>query len=161
FILGPHYGTIYRRAGLIALHSSLSEYYGGDLRTNTVTIIGATLDLQEKDYKPSMQHLYVVDQRRFDAKLNFETLRKVCFTGHHRVQVYEEIELPVPNGQSVKAKNIVGVLLVKQCLLLDPGDAVPVRSLPLHKVPFVAQNEPLLGILDKFQEGRSHMTIVT
>ncbi len=48
-----------------------------------------------------------------------------------------------------------------QCLLLDPGDAVPVRSLPLHKVPFVAQNEPLLGILDKFQEGRSHMAIVT
>jgi metal transporter CNNM len=36
-----------------------------------------------------------------------------------------------------------------------------VRNLPLHKVPFVAQNEPLLGILDKFQEGRSHMAIVT
>jgi metal transporter CNNM len=36
-----------------------------------------------------------------------------------------------------------------------------VRSLPLHKVPLVAQNEPLLGILDKFQEGRSHMAIVT
>ena len=32
---------------LIALHSSLGEY-GGDLRTDTVTIIGATLDLQEK-----------------------------------------------------------------------------------------------------------------
>ena len=48
-----------------------------------------------------------------------------------------------------------------QCLLLDPGDAVPVRNLPLHKVPFVAQNEPLLGILDKFQEGRSHMALVT
>jgi metal transporter CNNM len=36
-----------------------------------------------------------------------------------------------------------------------------VRSLPLHKVPSVARNEPLLGILDKFQEGRSHMAIVT
>jgi hypothetical protein len=32
---------------LIALHSSLGEF-GGDLRTDTVTIIGATLDLQEK-----------------------------------------------------------------------------------------------------------------
>ena len=32
---------------LIALHSSVGEY-GGDLRTDTVTIIGATLDLQEK-----------------------------------------------------------------------------------------------------------------
>jgi hypothetical protein len=32
---------------LIALHSSVGEY-GGDLRSDTVTIIGATLDLQEK-----------------------------------------------------------------------------------------------------------------
>ncbi|KAN0124199.1 DUF21 domain containing protein [Russula decolorans] len=163
FILGPHHGIIYRRAELkelIALHSSLGEY-GGDLRTDTVTIIGATLDLQEKTTSQAMTPIENVFMLSINAKLDFETLRKVCFTGHSRVPVYEEIELPVPNGQSVKAKKIVGVLLVKQCLLLDPGDAVPVRSLPLHKVPFVAQNEPLLGILDKFQEGRSHMAIVT
>jgi metal transporter CNNM len=49
-----------------------------------------------------------------NAKLDFETLRKVCFTGHSRVPVYEEVELPVPDGHSVKAKKIVGVLLVKQ-----------------------------------------------
>jgi hypothetical protein len=67
FTLGPHHGIIYRRAGtispllssschdddpvelkeLIALHSSVGEY-GGDLRSDTITIIGATLDLQEK-----------------------------------------------------------------------------------------------------------------
>ena len=34
------------------------------------------------------------------------------------------------------------------------------RKIPLNKVPFVPNNEPLLGILDKFQEGRSHMAIV-
>lgn len=59
------------------------------------------------------------------------------------------------------SKSVSDTWCSTQCLLLDPGDAVPVRSLPLHKVPFVAQNEPLLGILDKFQEGRSHMAIVT
>ena len=31
----------------------------------------------------------------------------------------------------------------------------------LIKVPFVPNNEPLLGILDKFQQGRSHMAIVS
>jgi len=79
----------------------------------------------------------------------------------------------------------VGILLVKQCVLLDPKgallpypppllrsiyanqnpeyslDAVPLRKLPLNKVPFVPKNMPLLGILDKFQEGRSHMAIVS
>ena len=41
------------------------------------------------------------------------------------------------------------------------ADATPVRKIPLNKVPFVPNNEPLLGILDKFQEGRSHMAIVS
>lgn len=40
-------------------------------------------------------------------------------------------------------------------------DATPLRNIPLNKVPFVPNNEPLLGILDKFQEGRSHMAIVS
>ena len=45
----------------------------------------------------------------------------------------------------------------------DPNcsDAVPLRKLPLNKVPFVPSNESMLGILDKFQEGRSHMAIVS
>jgi metal transporter CNNM len=40
-------------------------------------------------------------------------------------------------------------------------DAVPLRKIPLNKVPFVPNNEPLLGMLDRFQEGRSHMAIVS
>lgn len=40
-------------------------------------------------------------------------------------------------------------------------DATPLRKIPLNKVPFVPNNEPLLGMLDKFQEGRSHMAIVS
>ncbi|KAI0259761.1 hypothetical protein BC834DRAFT_974002 [Gloeopeniophorella convolvens] len=161
--LGPHHGIIYRRAELkelIALHSSVGEY-GGDLRSDTVTIIGATLDLQEKTAMQSMTKIENVFMLSIDAKLDYETLRKVCLTGHSRVPVYEEVDLPTTDGQTVKVKRIVGVLLVKQCVLLDPGDAVPVRSLPLHKVPTIAKNEPLLGVLDVFQEGRSHMAIVS
>lgn len=40
-------------------------------------------------------------------------------------------------------------------------EATPVRKIPLNKVPLVPHNEPLLGILDKFQDGRSHMAIVS
>jgi metal transporter CNNM len=51
FVLGEHHGIIYRRAELkelIALHSA-SATRGGDLKNDTVNIIGATLDLQEKE----------------------------------------------------------------------------------------------------------------
>lgn len=41
------------------------------------------------------------------------------------------------------------------------ADAVPLRSIPLNSILFVPQNESLLGILDKFQEGRSHIAIVS
>ncbi|KAI0312944.1 hypothetical protein OF83DRAFT_1176152 [Amylostereum chailletii] len=160
FALGPHHGIIYRRAELkelIALHSSVGEF-GGDLRTDTVNIIGATLDLQEKMARQAMTKIEDVFMLSIDAKLDYETLRKICLTGHSRIPVYEEVELP---NVSEPVKKILGILLVKQCVLLDPKDAVPVRKIPLNKVPAVAQNEPLLGILDRFQEGRSHMAIVS
>lgn len=50
FALGPHHGIIYRRAELkelIAMHSNVGEL-GGDLKMDTVNIIGEVLDLQEK-----------------------------------------------------------------------------------------------------------------
>ncbi|TFY74732.1 hypothetical protein EWM64_g9280 [Hericium alpestre] len=163
YLLGPHHGIIYRRAELkelIAMHSSVGEL-GGDLRSDTVTIIGATLDLQEKTAKQAMTKIEDVFMLSIDAKLDYETLKKVCRTGHSRIPVFEEIEMPDGTGSMIKAKKILGILLVKQCVLLDPNDAVPVRSITLNKVPSVAQNAPLLGILDRFQEGRSHMAIVS
>ncbi|KZT01891.1 DUF21-domain-containing protein [Laetiporus sulphureus 93-53] len=187
FILGQHHGIMYRRAELkelIALHSNAGEL-GGDLKTDTVTIIGGALDLQEKVVKQAMTPIENVFMLSINSRLDYETLREICLTGHSRVPVYEEVEIPAPavvgamsseNGdgltseavsivgsksQMIKAKKVVGILLVKQCVLLDPKDATPVRNIPLNKVPLVPHNESLLGILDKFQEGRSHIAIVS
>jgi hypothetical protein len=65
-----------------------------------------------------------------DAKLDYETLKKICDTGHSRVPVYEEVNVPVSElygtgdggnkTGTTKLKKILGILLVKQCLLLDP-----------------------------------------
>ena len=169
------------------MHSDAGEL-GGDLRRDTVTIIGGALDLQEKVVKQAMTPIENVFMLSIDAKLDFDTLQKICETGHSRVPVYEEVDIPAPmavagtpavretskgagpadaqagasaGAKTIKAKKIIGILLVKQCVLLDPADAMPVRKIPLNKVPIVPHNEPLLGILDKFQEGRSHMAIVS
>ena len=63
-----------------------------------------------------------------ESRLDYQTLRKVCESGHSRVPVYEEIEVPVykdseSRGDATKVKKIVGILLVKQCVLLDPKGA--------------------------------------
>ena len=144
------------------MHSSLSSH-GGDLKTDTVTIIGATLDLQEKVVSQAMTPISDVFMLSIESKLDYELLKTICLTGHSRVPVYEEVDVPATDKPGIvnKAKKIVGILLVKQCVLLDPKDAIPLRKLPLNKVPFVPKNMSLLGILDRFQEGRSHMAIVS
>ncbi|KAI5981520.1 hypothetical protein EDC04DRAFT_2916498 [Pisolithus marmoratus] len=117
------------------MHSSISSL-GGDLKTDTVTIIGATLDLQEK----------VVKQVHLPRVLvAFDLLQSDGF----------QLDYDLLKKYASRVKKIIGILLVKHCVLLDPGDSIPLRKLPLNKVPFVPNNESLLGILDKFQEGRS------
>lgn len=139
---------------LIAMHSSLSSH-GGDLKNDTVTIIGATLDLQEKvvlqvnaitfrcfqllthSFNKAMTPIDEVFMLSIDSKLDYELLKKICMTGHSRVPVYEEVDLPIHDavgnpamgGKVEKAKKIVGILLVKQCVLLDPN------GLPLSPPP--------------------------
>ena len=61
-----------------------------------------------------------------DSKLDYDLLKKIVQTGHSRVPVYEEIEVPVSTSggavteRTQKVKKILGILLVKQCVMLDP-----------------------------------------
>ncbi|THH30294.1 hypothetical protein EUX98_g3887 [Antrodiella citrinella] len=178
FLLGSNHGIMYRRAELkelIALHATTGEL-GGDLNLDTVNIIGATLDLQEKVVRQVMTPISEVFMLSIDSNLDSATMKQIYVTGHSRVPIYEEIDVPVseklesidekttvtdglPSGTK-KVKKIVGILLVKQCLMLDPKEATPLRSLQLHPVFCIHNNLPLLEVLDRFQEGRSHMAIV-
>ena len=105
------------------MHSSTGQH-GGDLNTDTITIIGATLDLQEKVVRQvraalvdsphifhllDMMHLgHDTDQRRLHAlTANWTTRpRKICATGHSVVPVYEEVE--VPTSGVIEARNKAG-----------------------------------------------------
>ena len=86
-----------------------------------------------------------------DSKLDYKTLRKICATGHSRVPVYEEVEVPTSgviearnkagsavatlpssdgkegDGKTMMVKRIVGIFLVKQV-----GDFVPRLNWRMH-----------------------------
>lgn len=124
FILGGHHGIIYRRAELkelVNLHSA-AQLHGGDLDKDTAEIIGHTLDLQEKVARDAMQPIGRVFMLPLSTCLDTETLRTICRMGHSRVPVYEDVEWR-EDGESKRARKIVGVLLVKLCVLLDPDGA--------------------------------------
>ena len=222
--LGPHHGIVYRRSELKELVNMHAATAGrGDLNNDTVTIVGGALDLQEKVVKQAMTPIDNVFMISIDSKLGYETLQQIVSSGHSRIPVYQEIEIPVnrarggsgtltpirggflsalsrkaSNTQSktsiddqrtlegsvatekepspahadsqdsnvaatttIKRKKIIGALLVKQCVLLDPEDETPVRDMVINALPTVPADEPLLNLLNVFQEGRSHLAIVS
>lgn len=216
WVLGPHHGIVYRRAELkelVTMHAA-SGGRGGDLNRDTVMIVGGALDLQEKVVKQAMTPIDQVFMLPFTAKLDYPTLEKIVRSGHSRIPIYQEVEVPISKPHSgtttpkrklsllanfsrrssylgstttaddtkasvtsdkkdevnegesedlhtVIRKKIIGTLLVKSCVLLDPEDAVPVSSMVINALPTVPGDEPLLNILNAFQEGRSHMAIVS
>ncbi|CAO1617431.1 unnamed protein product [Parajaminaea phylloscopi] len=223
--LGAHHGIIYRRAELkelVTMHAT-SGGRGGDLKGDTVMMVGGALDLQEKVVGQAMTPIDKVFMLPFDAKLDYPTLQRIVRSGHSRIPIYQERDVQVqgtPSGANtpskrgakllnaltrrgtsadskqtagaageagafekdgaalsgdatpknatvatatttLKRKNIIGTLLVKSCVLLDPDDAVPVSDMTINALPTVPSDEPLHNVLNAFQEGRSHMAIVT
>ncbi len=57
--------------------------------------------------------------------------------------------------------DIRGFLLVKRLIVLDPEDERPIKTLPLRQPIVVSPNGSLLELINVFQEGRSHMAIVS
>jgi CBS domain containing-hemolysin-like protein len=151
-LLGSHSGMIYRRAELkelVALHQldETGSHRGGDLQPDTVQIVGTALDFQEKSVADAMTpiaNVFMLDLNT--TKLDYEVLGRVLQSGHSRIPVYEEIQ--AEPGSERLSKKIVGVILTKQFILLDPEDAVPLKDLPIHPVPIVCENVPLHTILN-------------
>lgn len=60
-----------------------------------------------------------------DSKLDCNTMKKICMTGHSRVPVYEEVEVAIDaSGRLEKVKKIVGVFLVKHVCTHFPTSSI-------------------------------------
>lgn len=156
-LIGEHTGVIYRPAELkelVNLHARKSQQ-GGDLAEDVVTIIGSAIDLQERVVQDSMTALDNCFMLDIDSQLNYKTMSAILSSGRSRIPVYENIFSPAGTG-----RRIVGALLTKQLILIDPEDGILLREFPLNPLPHVASDMPLLNILNSFQEGRSHLAVV-
>lgn len=169
-ILGENHGMVYRRAELkelIDFHSQQAQH-GGDLSMDAVTVIRGALDLQEKKVKNSMTVLDGVFMLESNSKLDRPTIQKIVESGHSRVPIFEYVddEASVADFRAghysvvERRKNIIGCLLAKNLLLLDPDDEVPLSKVSINHIPSVQDDLPLFDILNIFQEGRSHLAIV-
>eukprot|EP00842_Homolaphlyctis_polyrhiza_P004424 jgi/Hompol1/4983/HPOL_004106-RA len=146
-ILGHKHGVIYRRAEfkeLVALHG---EDKAGTLTKDEVSVLRAVLELRDKSVGDVMTKLDDVFMLPLSATLDLATMKKVC---HSRVPVYD----------SDNRNKVIGVVLVKQLIVFDPADSVPVKAIKIRTLPRVIRETPLFEMLHIFEEGGSHMALV-
>ena len=54
-------------------------------------------------------------------------------------------------------QHILGMLIVKTLIKLNPADNVPITELETHRLPVVQSNLPLYNALNLFQHGNSKL----
>lgn len=150
-ILGEDHGTVYKKSGLktlVTLHKTMGVER---LNQDEVTIISAVLDLKEKSVSHIMTPMDRVYTMSSDLILDEETVEEIFNAGFSRIPIH------LPN----EPFNFIGMLLVRVLISYDPEDALPVAHFPLATLPETAADTSCLNILNYFQEGKSHMIVVS
>ncbi|KAF1318470.1 Duf21 domain-containing protein, partial [Globisporangium splendens] len=120
------------------------------LHVDEVTIIHGALDLTSKTVTEVMVPMKDVFMLEYDTKLDENVMADILASGHSRIPIFREY-----------SSNIVGLLLVKRLIVLDPEDERPIGDLSLRKPIVVNPDESCYAILNEFQKGRSHIAMVT
>ena len=152
-LLGEEHGTTYKKAGLktlVTLHKSLGAA-GEQLNSDEVTIISAVLDLKEKSVGSIMTPMDNVFTMSADTVLDEKTMDIILSAGYSRIPIH------APHNPM----DFVGMLLVKILITYDPQDCKPVREFALATLPETSPETSCLDIVNYFQEGKSHMVLVT
>jgi len=152
-LLGEDHGTTYKKAGLktlVTLHKSLGAA-GEQLNQDEVTIISAVLDLKAKPVGSIMTPMDDVFTMSADTVLDEQTMEVILGAGYSRIPIY------APENPN----NFVGMLLVKILITYDPEDCKRVKDFALATLPETRAETSCLDIVNFFQEGKSHMVLVS
>jgi metal transporter CNNM len=154
WLLGEDHGTVYKKSGLktlVTLHKTLGPSPGDRLNQDEVTIISAVLDLKDKpvgDIMTPMDDVFIMSA---DTVLDEETMDIILSAGYSRIPIHE------PGNE----RNFIGMLLVKILITYDPEDCKRVSEFALATLPETRPETSCLDIVNFFQEGKSHMVLVS
>lgn len=153
-LLGENHGTVYKKSGLktlVTLHKTLGTSPTDRLNEDEVTIISAVLDLKDKAVGDIMTPMEDVFTMSADTVLDEPTMNAILSAGYSRIPIFE------PGNP----QNFVGMLLVKILITYDPEDCTKVGDFALATLPETRPETSCLDIVNFFQEGKSHMVLVS
>jgi metal transporter CNNM len=153
YLLGEDHGTTYKKTGLktlVSLHKSLGNAEER-LNQDEVTIISAVLDLKAKAVGNIMTPMKDVFTMSSDTVLDERMMDNILSAGYSRIPIH------TPDNET----DFVGMLLVKMLITYDPEDAQRVCDFALATLPETRPETSCLDILNFFQQGKSHMVLVS
>ncbi|CAN4079816.1 unnamed protein product [Withania somnifera] len=151
YLLGKGQKALFRRAELrtlVDMHGNKAGK-GGELSNHETNIIAGALQLTEKTARDAMTPIAETFAIDVNANLDRVLINLILEKGHSRVPVYYE-----------QRTNIIGLVLVKNLVTINPSDTVPVKNATIRHIPRVSEAMPLYDILNEFQKGLSHMAVV-
>ncbi|CAI6331958.1 unnamed protein product [Periconia digitata] len=154
YLLGEDHGTTYKKAGLktlVTLHQTMGHNPNERLNEDEVTIISAVLDLKAKPVGNIMTPMDDVFTMSSDTVLDEKMMEVILSAGYSRIPIH------TPDNED----NFVGMLLVKMLITYDPEDALRVSDFALATLPETRPETSCLDIINFFQEGKSHMVLVS
>jgi len=154
WLLGDELGTIYTNRelqNLLEVHTTQ-----GDLPKDSAKIMKGALDFSKLTIANVMTEWQEVFYLYSDINLDFDALERIFKSGHSRVPV---ITRPTRNEGS----QVIGLLFVKDLILLDPEDELPVENIIdtfHHDLKLLDFNADVKTVMSEFLHGRSHLAIV-
>lgn len=149
YILGKETGALYKKAELKEFVTLHGESHGGDLSPDEVKIVQGTLSLHSKSIEKVMTKLERVFMLEKSLFINNTVLQNIAQSGHSRIPIFDK-----------NPENIIGIMLVKNLILLDDSVSTYISDLDLIKAPIMKTNTNLFDAINFFQQGASHLAII-
>lgn len=143
------HGTVYKKPGLktfIELHKTAKQ-----LIDDEATIISSTLDLKDKSLSSIMTSIEHVFTMSTETVVDESIIDHILQQGYSRIPVYA----------SHDSESFTGMLLVRRLIGYNPADRKQVQDFSLVLLPETSASTTCLDILNYFQEGKSHMVLIS
>jgi len=129
------------------------QILSNSIHIDEVTMVEGALSMKVKcamDVYTPLRRVFAIP----DTTLLSESgIVKIHASGFSRIPVYHEKPKKKDNKQA-----IVGVLLTKQLIVINPEEKRPITSMPLYTPLCVGPNTPLVDLVNIFQTGGKGMT---
>jgi len=152
--LGDELGMIYTNRELVNLVEVHTTQ--GELNTESAGIMQGALDFSKLQVGRVMTDWKEVFFIYSDINLDFVALERIFKSGHSRVPV-------VNRATKFEGEEVIGLLFVKDLILLDPEDEIPVQNIVdtfCHDLKYVDLTMSVKSVMDEFRHGRSHLAVV-